>query len=795
MTFLQWNCRGYRRNYGDVRYLLNRSEPLFFVLQETMLGDYIPPPPNNYSIICHSISPDPRPGTGLSTLIRKDVSFRRLALNTPLQALATIVNVNNRQLTVCNLYMSPGEDVTIASLTNLADQLPRPALLLGDMNGKSPVWGNNVCDVRGRILEQFLTTTDLCLLNNGQHTYFHSHTASSSALDLSFCSPEVLPDVTWTVMDDLCGSDHFPIVMEFLAFVRYEREPRFIIRRANWETFHAASRMDETVDNIPVEELLERMTSCIKTASNIAIPRAQGGSETHRVPWWTDECTKTHYERKRAFRRYQRTHALVDKISFHRARARDLFIKKKSRRESRRRYAESLNADLSTDKLFKRVKKMDGRSRDHVPCLLQAGQTITNPQDVADVFSRRFADISSGHHYPPHFNQTRQQLERRHLDFRSDNQETYNAPITYLELKSAMQKSGNTAPGPDGIHYKMLKNLHPTALQNLLFLFNKIWSTHHYPEPWRMATILPLRKPGKPPEDPSSYRPIALTSCMGKLLERIVKTRLMRILEAESVLSPMQYGFRRFCSTTDALVRLQNFLVEGKRAGRHSVCVFFDLHRAYDTIWRWGILRSLHEAGLRGNLAMYVQQFLSRRYFKVKVGDNLSDVETQVEGVPQGSVLSCSLFLLALNGILSTIPAGVFSSLYVDDLMICASSAYLPALTRRLQGTITMLSDWALNRGFVFFADKTVALHVQPGRVREANPHLVLMGQPVTFAISARFLGLTFDDKLSWKPHINALRVSCNRKLNILKCVAGKTWGGRSPSAPSYLSSTHQMQN
>ena len=109
--------------------------------------------------------------------------------------------------------------------------------------------------------------------------------------------------------------------------------------------------------------------------------------------------------------------------------------------------------------------------------------------------------------------------------------------------------------------------------------------------------------------------------------------------------------------------------------------------------------------------------------------------------------------------------------------MICASSAYLPALARRLQGAITSVSDWALKHGFVFSAEKTVALHIHPGRVREGNPHLSIMGQPIEFAPSARFLGLTIDDRLSWKPHITALKANCNRKLNVLKCVSGKTWG------------------
>lgn len=210
-----------------------------------------------------------------------------------------------------------------------------------------------------------------------------------------------------------------------------------------------------------------------------------------------------------------------------------------------------------------------------------------------------------------------------------------------------------------------------------------------------MATILTFLKPGKSPDSPNSYRPIALTSCVGKLLERIVKTRLMMHLEANGTLSPVQYGFRRCRPTTDALFRLQSSFMENKLDRKHTVCVFSDLHKAYDTTWRIGILEEMQRLGIGGNLAVYIQNFLSTRRFKVKIGNAYSDTRVQVEGLPQGSVLICSLFLLAMNGILSSIPENIFSSLYVDDLMICASSSYLPALTRRLQNQINQLATWS----------------------------------------------------------------------------------------------------
>ncbi|MBJ5695554.1 hypothetical protein JGG83_23160, partial [Salmonella enterica subsp. enterica serovar Derby] len=79
---------------------------------------------------------------------------------------------------------------------------------------------------------------------------------------------------------------------------------------------------------------------------------------------------------------------------------------------------------------------------------------------------------------------------------------------------------------------------------NLLFLFNCVWCEHVFPDSWREAVILPFPQPGQDPTDPSNYRPIALTSCLCKLLERMVNARLMWFLETNGVLSPHQCGFR-----------------------------------------------------------------------------------------------------------------------------------------------------------------------------------------------------------------------------------------------------------
>ncbi|GFS91165.1 RNase H domain-containing protein [Trichonephila clavipes] len=104
----------------------------------------------------------------------------------------------------------------------------------------------------------------------------------------------------------------------------------------------------------------------------------------------------------------------------------------------------------------------------------------------------------------------------------------------------------------------MLRHLNPDSITNILFLFNRVWKEHYYPSSWREAIVIPILKPGKVATDPLSYRPIALTSCFCKTLERMVNTRLVYVLEKEKLISSLQSGFRKDRSTVDNLVFLES---------------------------------------------------------------------------------------------------------------------------------------------------------------------------------------------------------------------------------------------
>ena len=203
------------------------------------------------------------------------------------------------------------------------------------------------------------------------------------------------------------------------------------------------------------------------------------------------------------------------------------------------------------------------------------------------------------------------------------------------------------------------------------------------------------------------------------------------------------------------------------------MAVFFDLEKAYDTCWRHLILEELHSFGMRGKLPLLIQDFLQERKFQVRVGHHYSKEFSQEMGVPQGSVLSCTLFLIAINTVIREVKSQVGVSIYVDDLSFSIPTAKLACGVRRMQRCLGHLDAWTEKTGFRFSSSKTevMVFHRQRGLYEDPNPELYLRGKKLKVVTSKKFLGVVFDQKLTWIPHIKWVKANAIRALNVLKVI------------------------
>ena len=298
---------------------------------------------------------------------------------------------------------------------------------------------------------------------------------------------------------------------------------------------------------------------------------------------------------------------------------------------------------------------------------------------------------------------------------------------------------------------------------------------------WKTSSIIPIHKMGKPLDSPASFRPISLTSCVSKLFERIILSRLLFFLESNSILSPRQAGFRPGRSTLDQILYLSRSISDGfniLRPGSRTILSTIDFSKAFDSVWHSALFHKLISAGLPPCFARWTPSFLSDRRACVVFQNHKSRSFRVRRGVPQGSVLGPVLFSLFINDVPASLPSSVSCSLYADDLAIWSSSPSVPTAVEATQGALIRLEHWSEYWCLPLNPSKCEAsfFSVDPHQAN-LQPNILLLGSRLRFNPTPTFLGVTFDRTLSFSKHVSSLKVMYFPRLKALRCISASSWG------------------
>ena len=190
----------------------------------------------NYNIVKNQGHINRRAHGGTAILIHESIPYHALSLDTELEATAITANLNGT-ISVCSLYSSRNHNIPDQLLNNLLQELPKPVIILGDINSYNPLWGSNNTDARGRIFENFLTSNNLLILNDSRPTRVACNT--ETAIDVTITTPGIAANCHWDVLPSPRDSDHCPIMVTLLSNRPQTpfSAPVHNTRRANWETF------------------------------------------------------------------------------------------------------------------------------------------------------------------------------------------------------------------------------------------------------------------------------------------------------------------------------------------------------------------------------------------------------------------------------------------------------------------------------------------------------------------------------------------------------------------------------
>ena len=216
-----------------------------------------------------------------------------------------------------------------------------------------------------------------------------------------------------------------------------------------------------------------------------------------------------------------------------------------------------------------------------------------------------------------------------------------------------------------------LKRLSKNALIAIQKTFNQSLETGIYPRTWNTANISPIPKPGKPHTKASHFRPIAVSSCLGRVMEKILADRLQLYCITHRIFDNNQCGFQTNRSTSDLLTILINDLRAALDNFEPSHLITIDFSKAYDTVWHSGLLFKLARLyHIEGNILRWLHSFMSGRHARTTNNGSFSDWKHRKIGVPQGSSLSPILFILYTNDYSPLHPKSINIGTFADDTLL-----------------------------------------------------------------------------------------------------------------------------
>lgn len=779
---LQWNVAGLRARLAELQVLITKHCPTILALQETMTPIKSIPKIKDYDLYfiqgSHNQS---KHGVALGVL--KGTPHQQLSVQTELQTIAVRINAGFKA-TIVSIYLSPNQpsvnDIK-QQLNNLVRQLPEPVIFMGDLNASNTEWGSLLTNARGHMIQQFCCDNGLVVLNDGSHTRISFSNGKTSAIDLTLVSWQIASQVSWEVDEDSYGSDHFPIKISTSRPTPVVcSRPRWRYDEADWPKYqqHIIQRMDLR-DNYTISEF----NQIVLEAAEHSIPRTSGRPGRKSVPWWNTEVEKIIKHRRKKLRAVKRMsdsdpqkQQAVSEFRIARRVAREAVFEAKN--SSWSQFVGEINPHTSSRRLWSKINALSGKRRSNKKYLKIDGSFTDAPVCMAESLADHFASVSATSGYPEDFQKRKQHQEANAPNFDNIDPSPLDANFNLSELTWALSKAAGLSEGPDRIGYPLLKNLPIEAKLILLDLYNQVWSCGILPKEWKEAIIIPVKKPGKNGEEADQYRPISLTSCTGKILERMVNRRLTQDIEENHRLGNQQFAFRPGRGVDQHLAHLEASLEELINTGMHADVVLLDLSKAFDRTWRHPIVTTLKDWNVGGKLLRYVRNFIDGRSFRVFVDGALSGRRVQENGIPQGSVIAPTLFNIAISSACKAVSGDVQVILYADDLILIAYSKYPKVARKRTQNALNSMFHWADQHGLEFSTTKSKLLHICGGGRHRKIPKLQTRDGNITQVRAAKILGVTVDSKLTFMKHAGDLVNACQGRLQILKAISRRFVGG-----------------
>lgn len=816
----------------EMTLFLNTNHPDIVLINETMLNQRHNIAFRNYDFIrTDKIENELGRGTGI--LINHKIKYESIdTTNWKLKTLETsaaLIHTTNNPIFIVSAYRYHNGNVQIdtADLDKMMHAFQRSnashLIIGGDLNAKHTTWGNVSNCNNGIILNQWVQdnaiTNDLSIIHSKEPTFYRQ--SYSSYLDIFIVTnniniafpvqhPSLLEILDYT-------SDHRAIQLMVIPDNDIEipvKNKMFDFQKTDWKMFNSTLDAELQEVKIPnhrnmlpteIEDAIELFTSKIRNTINKIVPTYTVNRNT-QLPLPQNILKLIQY-RKNLRRRWQRNrynnfdHQLLSNIKCISKIIEEQII------NFNKTYWENVLKSVKLDNnTFRNIKKFAGTfKRNTIPPLTIQGPNYTSAIsdiDKANMLGRHFEhihlqnkDIGNAVHTET-INKFVSDLSNNSTPNRNFNPEGSANPsftfssdrhiVSMNSLNNVLKSRANKkSVGTDEIPNVVLKKLSYKAKLVIAMIFNQIFNSGYYPNAWKCAITIPIHKKGKPPNDPNSYRPIALLPCISKVFECVVKDRLVTECIELSVLPPDQFGFSFGRTTTHPLVKFHNDVTFGLNRRTPTIACSLDVEKAFDTLWIEGLIYKMHLCGFNQHLCQLILKYLKGRTFIVRVGASTSNPFFIGAGVPQGGVLSALLYNIYLADLPK--PPNHISPVqrlqYADDTLLYVSVRNLQDGQNRLNSYLTTLLAYYTKWKIKLNVDKSEAIvfkglnnqHSKLVNMNHKNVKIMVDGQQIILKDHIKYLGVIHQKRPTHISHINYVIEKGINAFNAIRPVLKRT--------------------
>ena len=397
---------------------------------------------------------------------------------------------------------------------------------------------------------------------------------------------------------------------------------------------------------------------------------------------------------------------------------------------------------------FSYARKFSKLSSGIGPLIDAANNIVVCPEKMASMLSAQYNSV---------FSTPKKPLENPCTMFPEENDPTgnfiSNVEFSPGDLENAIGKiSATAAAGPDRFPAILLKQCRQTLSKPLYLIWRTSLDTGNIPLPLKSANVVPVHK-GNSRGMPKNYRPIALTSHLIKVFEKVIRAKLVEYMERFELFNPGQHGFRFGRSCLSQLLAHYDHILELLEKGYNVDVIYLDFAKAFDKVDFGVTLQKLKHLGITGKLGRWIHCFLTPRTQTVLVNDARSTPSSVKSGVPQGSVLGPLLFLMLIGDINQDV-AHAFLSSFADDTRI-GSKIASPQDNKTLQADLDVVYEWTLVNNMELNADKFECMRYGTNQdLKEGTQYKSNTGSTIQEQDHVKDLGVTMSNDGTFKEHI-----------------------------------------